>query len=54
MTTKTTRMSPKEHKKLRKAEKDYQKMWATIRPFYKKRVRKHPSTAGKWVASSSD
>ena len=49
----TSKLSLQEKRKIRNAEKDYQKMLEEIKPFTKVRKFKQHSTTGKWKVSSS-
>lgn len=50
----TSKLPFQEKKKIRNAEKDYQKILREIKPFIKVRELKQHSTTGKWKALSSE
>jgi len=40
--------------KIKKGEESYRRMWEEVKPFVKKRQRKHYSTRGEWRVSGAE
>ena len=48
--TKPKRVSPLTLRRMKKARKDYSKLWEEVEPFVRKRKVSVPSTVGKWLS----